>query len=168
MSRSRMIPIAAALVVAWFLTFFSPSAAHAQQGAQDIKRSVLEKDDLSVPGREGLFVQVEFAPGAKEPRHTHPGDLFGYVKEGSLALTQEGKPVAHLKPGDVFFIPAGRIHTGANEGATVAKVLVTFFVEKGKPITSPAQWSAITRGKHFRCRETKPATPEMKRSSESV
>jgi len=61
------------------------------------------------------------------------------VKEGSLALTQEGKPVAHLKMGDVFFIPAGEVHTAANEGTTVARVLVTFFVEKGKPITSPAQ-----------------------------
>src|SRR5450631_2716158 len=138
MSRSRLIAVASAVVIAGFLTLFSASAAHAQQAAQDIKRTVLEKYDLSVPGREGVLAQVEFAPGSKEPRHTHPGDGFGYVMEGSLALSQEGKPVAHLKTGDAFFIPAGVVHTGANEGTEPAKVLVTFIVEKGKPMTSPA------------------------------
>jgi len=134
-----MIRFAAVAVLAGFLTIFSTSTALAQQAAPEIKRSVLEKVDLSVPGREGVLVRVELAPGAKETKHTHPGDLLGYVQEGSSTLYLEGQPAVHLNAGDAFFIPAGRVHAAANEGTAPLKMLVTFVVEKGKPITSPVQ-----------------------------
>jgi quercetin dioxygenase-like cupin family protein len=111
---------------------------HAQQtGAQ---RNILTQQDLSnFPGHEGVVAQVIFAPGAREPRHTHPGDLFGYVQEGSLTVTVEGQAAVTVKPGEVFFVPAGKVHWGVNAAAGTTKVLVTFVVEKGKPLTSPAQ-----------------------------
>jgi hypothetical protein len=31
------------------------------------------------------------------------------------------------------------VHAASNEGTTTVKLLVTFFVEKGKPLTSPVQ-----------------------------
>jgi quercetin dioxygenase-like cupin family protein len=139
MSRSKMIPGVAAVVFAGLLTLFSTTATYAQPGAPGAKRTVLEKQDLSVPGREGVLVQVELAPGAHEPKHTHPGDLFAYVQEGNATLVQEGKPAVHLKPGESFFVAAGTVHAASNEGTTAVKLLVTFFVEKGKPLTSPIQ-----------------------------
>ena len=139
MIRFRTIPAVAGVVFAGFLTLFSLSAASAQQAAPGAKRTVLQKQDLSVPGREGVLVQTELAPGAKEPKHTHPGDLFGYVQEGDATLIQEGKSAVHLKAGESFFIPAGTVHGASNEGTTTVKLLVTFFVEKGKPLTSPVQ-----------------------------
>jgi quercetin dioxygenase-like cupin family protein len=39
----------------------------------------------------------------------------------------------------VFSVPAGRVHSAANEGTTPMKLLVSFIVEKGKPLTSPVQ-----------------------------
>ncbi len=139
MVRSRMLRVVSAVVFAGFLTFFSTSMAHAQQSAPGAKRTVLEKQDLSVPGYEGVLVRTELAPGAHEPKHTHPGDFFAYVLEGTITLFQEGQPTVQRSAGDVFFVPAGRVHGASNEGTTTAKLLVTFFVEKGKPLTSPVK-----------------------------
>jgi len=104
------------------------------------KRNIIMKQDLSnFPAHEGVVAQVELAPGAQEPKHTHPGDIFGYVQEGTLSLSIEGKGTASVKPGEVFFVPAGKLHWGKNEGTTPIKILATFVVEKGKPLTSYAQ-----------------------------
>jgi quercetin dioxygenase-like cupin family protein len=111
---------------------------HGQQ-VGEIKRTVLMKQEiLSVPDHEGLLVQVEFAPGAREPKHTHPGDVFAYVEEGTLTQNLEGTPAVTVKPGETFFVPAGKVHWGENVGKTPVKVLATFVVEKGKPLSSPA------------------------------
>jgi quercetin dioxygenase-like cupin family protein len=135
MSRSRMIPV----VFAGLLTLFCTPVTFAQQATPSAKRTVLEKHDLSVPGREGVLVQTVLEPGAKEPKHTHPGDIFAYVQEGTITLTQDGQPTVRKKAGEVFFVPAGAVHGASNEGTTPAKLLVTFFVEKGKPLTTPVQ-----------------------------
>jgi len=139
MSRSRIIALAATVLFAGILLEFGASMAHAQQSTPGAKRTVLERHDLSVPGREGVLVQTELDPGAREPKHTHPGDFFAYVQEGTITLFQEGQPTQHLNPGGVFFVPAGVVHAASNEGTTPVKLLVTFFVEKGKPLTTPVQ-----------------------------
>ena len=139
MSNFRVILAMAGVALAGSLTLFSLPAAHAQQATPGAKRTVLQKQDLSVPGREGVLVQTELAPGDKEPKHTHPGDVFGYVLEGNPTLMKEGQPVVHLKAGESFFVPAGTVHGASNEGTTTVKLLVTFFVEKGKALTSPIQ-----------------------------
>jgi quercetin dioxygenase-like cupin family protein len=110
---------------------------YAQPGAPT--RNVLTKQDLTgLPGREGVVAKVEFAPGAKETKHTHPGDVFVYVQEGSLVVNIEGQPTITVKAGEVFFVPAGKVHWGENTGTTTAKTVATFVVEKGKPLASPA------------------------------
>lgn len=133
MNRLKSVAVVAAVVLVTCVLVL-----HAQQaGAQ---RNILTKHDLSsFPGHEGVVAQVIFAPGAREPRHTHPGDYFCYVQEGSLTLTVEGQAAVTVKPGEVFFVPAGKVHWGENAAAGTTKLLVTFVVEKGKPLTSPAQ-----------------------------
>ncbi len=138
MNRAKLIAVVAAVVITSFVALSYASGVPAQQPGA--KRTVLTKQDLSgIPGREGLLVQVELAPGAKEPRHTHPGDLFAYVQEGTITLTIEGKPTATVKQGEVFVVPAGAVHSGENTGKTPVKLLATFVVEKGKPLTTPVQ-----------------------------
>ncbi|HKF23632.1 MAG TPA: cupin domain-containing protein [Candidatus Angelobacter sp.] len=110
---------------------------HAQQDAP--KRNIITKQDLTgFAGHEGVVALVEFAPGAQEPKHTHPGDVFGYVQEGTLKLHVEGRPDTTVKQGEVFFVPAGKVHWAVNEGTTPVKTVATFVVEKGKPLASPA------------------------------
>lgn len=99
-----------------------------------IKRTDLQRQDLSVPGREVVQVRVELAPGVSFPKHTHPGEEIIYVLEGSLEYQVEGKAPVTIKAGDVLFIPAGIIHAAKNVGSGNGSELATYIVEKGKPL----------------------------------
>jgi quercetin dioxygenase-like cupin family protein len=108
--------------------------AQAQQAG--IKRTDLQRHDLSAPGREAVQVRVDFAPGAAFGKHTHPGEEIIYVLEGVLEYQVDGKPPVTLKAGDVLFIPAGTIHAAKNVGSGPAAELATYVVEKGKPLVT--------------------------------
>jgi len=110
---------------------FAGSAMAQQSG---LKRTDLQKHDLSIPGREMVQVRVEFAPGVLAPKHNHPGEEIVYVLEGLLEYQLEGKPPVTLKAGDVLFIPAGVPHSAKNIGKTNGAELATYIVEKGKPL----------------------------------
>ena len=99
-----------------------------------IRRTDLQRHDLSVAGREVVQVRVDFGPGAAFGRHTHPGEEIAYVIEGSLEYQVEGKPPVTLTAGDVLFIPAGTIHAARNVGKGNGAELATYIVEKGKPL----------------------------------
>ncbi len=133
----KSLKFVAVIVTVTFLAVPCFFVLHAQQPGA--KRNILMKQDLSgFPGHEGVVAQVEFVPGAREPKHTHPGDIFGYVQEGSLTLYIEGQPTATVKTGEVFFVPAGKVHWGENAVTTTTRIVATFVVEKGKPLTSAA------------------------------
>jgi quercetin dioxygenase-like cupin family protein len=102
--------------------------------APGIKRTDLQRHDLSVPGREVVQVRVELAPGVSFPKHTHPGEEIIYVLEGTWEYTVEGKPPVTLRAGEVLFIPAGTIHSAKNVGSGNGAELATYVVEKGKPL----------------------------------
>jgi quercetin dioxygenase-like cupin family protein len=99
-----------------------------------IKRTDLQRHDLSVPGREVVQVRVDFPPGVAFGRHRHPGEEIVYVIEGVLEYEVEGKPAVALKAGEVLFIPAGAIHAAKNVGSGNGAELATYLVEKGKPL----------------------------------
>ena len=107
-------------------------AARAQQSG--IKRTDLQRHDLSAPGREVVQVRVDIAPGAAFGRHSHPGEEIVYVIEGTLEYEVEGKPTVTLKAGEVLFIPAGTVHAAKNVGSVNGAELATYVVEKGKPL----------------------------------
>ena len=139
MNRSKVVPLMLVIAFGAFLLASSVVALYGQEKGE-IKRNVLTKQDLaSVPGHEGVLGQVEIAPGAAEGKHTHPGELFGYVQEGTLTLNIEGKPAKTVKQGESFFIPAEAVHWGENQSQTPVKVLATMVIPKGKPATSPAK-----------------------------
>ena len=123
---------AAVLVVA------SGLLLHGGQAQQGIKRTDLQRHDLSAPGREVIQVRVDFAPGAAFGRHKHPGEEIIYVIEGTLEYEIGGK-VTRVKAGDVLFVPAGTPHTAKNIGSTNAAELATYVVEKGKPLLTPVK-----------------------------
>jgi quercetin dioxygenase-like cupin family protein len=127
--RKMQIMALAALIVGIVL---APHGARAQQPG--IKRTDLQRHDLSVPGREAVQVRVDLAPGVAFGKHTHPGEEIIYVLEGSLEYQIEGKPPITLKAGDVLFIPAGTIHAARNVGSGTGSELATYIVEKGKPL----------------------------------
>ncbi|SRR5579883_274515 len=110
------------------------SASQAQ--AQAFKRTMLQTSPFppGSPYVTALYV-VEINAGAKVPPHTHPGLETLYVLEGELALSVEGQPERQLKTGDSAQVPAGTVHSGA-AGSKPVKVLVTYVVEKDKPLSA--------------------------------
>lgn len=104
-----------------------------------IKRTDLQRHDLSVPGREVVQVRVDFDQGAAFGKHSHPGEEIVNVLEGTLEYEIEGKPSVTLRAGEVLFIPAGTIHAAKNVGRGNASELATYIVEKGKPLITLAK-----------------------------
>ena len=128
MKTTRTIAVAA-LIVGSGLGLHMAVAQQSQ-----IRRTDLQRHDLSVPGREVVQVLVELDPGVAFGRHWHPGEEIVYVVEGLLEYALEGKPPVTLKAGDVLFIPAGMPHAVTNVGSGNAAELATYIVEKGKPL----------------------------------
>jgi quercetin dioxygenase-like cupin family protein len=127
--KTMQIMALAALIAG---TVLAPRGVSAQQPG--VKRTDLQRHDLSVPGREAVQVRVDLAPGVAFGKHTHPGEEIIYVIEGSLEYQIEGKPPVTLKAGDVLFIPAGTVHSARNVGSVTGSELATYIVEKGKPL----------------------------------
>jgi quercetin dioxygenase-like cupin family protein len=134
MANSKLT-LGAAFAVAGAIGAWGISGIDAQPEKPPFTRTLLQKQDLGMPGRAAVVAMVEFLPGAVIGKHTHPGEELGYVIEGNLTLEVEGKPPVALKAGDVYFVEAGRVHAGRN-GGTPGKVLTTYVLEKGKPLAT--------------------------------
>lgn len=128
MKAKPIVPVVA-LIVGMVLAL---QVTLAQQ--QGVKRTDLQRHDLTAPGREVVQVRVDIAPGVSFPRHWHPGEEIIYVIEGSLEYQLDGKPPVTLKAGDVLFVPARAIHTARNTSRANGAELATYVVEKGKPL----------------------------------
>jgi len=59
------------------------------------------------------------------------------VLEGGFELPVEGQPTRMIKAGDGFQVPANTPHAGGKPGTTKSRLLITYVVEKGKPLASP-------------------------------
>jgi quercetin dioxygenase-like cupin family protein len=135
--KNRKIRVMVSLAFALAAGTLGAGVLNAQQPG--FKRVELQRHDIGTPGHEAVQARGELAPGAAAPKHTHPGEEVAYVLEGQVSLEVEGKPPATLQAGDVFFIPAGTVHSAKNVGSTPAKILSTYIVEKGKPLATPVK-----------------------------
>lgn len=111
------------------------AVAQAQQG---VKRTDLQRHDLSIEGRETVQARIDIAAGAEAGWHRHPGEEVIYVIEGALEYQLEGRAPVLLKAGEVLFVPAGVAHKARNPGTTNGAELATYVVEKNKPLVVPA------------------------------
>jgi quercetin dioxygenase-like cupin family protein len=102
--------------------------------SKQLLRSTVSGDSA----RESVLLSIEFAPGATTGRHTHPGDEYAVVLQGTLELWIEGQEPRRVTAGEAYHNPQGVVHETRNAGDSVAKTLATFVVEKGKPRTVPA------------------------------
>jgi quercetin dioxygenase-like cupin family protein len=112
----------------------APTAASATSG---IKRIALQRFDVPGTAYETVIGIAEIAPNTLIGRHTHPGPESGYVIEGGFELLIDGEPPRWLKPGDSYKVPPRVVHD-ARSGAEGAKVIATYVVEKGQPLSASA------------------------------
>jgi quercetin dioxygenase-like cupin family protein len=102
-----------------------------------LKRTILQKTEVPDTKYVTVLVSVEIEPGTVVARHTHPGVESAYVLEGEAELSVQGQPPRKIKAGDGFQIPPETPH-GARNGDKPSKLLVTYVVDKDKPLASPA------------------------------
>jgi quercetin dioxygenase-like cupin family protein len=126
-----------------FIMFFGMLAAGAA-AAQDqpIKRTELLRSDLAdVPGKQTVIYVADVAPAGEGARHTHYGDEYVYILEGTLTIKPDGKDPLTLGKGQAAHIaPADGIHAAMNGSKSEpARLLVILVVEKGKPLAEAAK-----------------------------
>ena len=97
------------------------------------------KEFTDIPGKEGLVITVDFAPGAEDPVHRHDAHAFVYVLEGTIVMQLKGAPAVTLKPGQVFYEGPSDLHiVGKNASDTKpAKILVVLVKNKGVDAVLP-------------------------------
>jgi quercetin dioxygenase-like cupin family protein len=127
-ARSTLVPLMLLLL-----------AAQAQAQAPAIRRTVIQKADVSVPGREAVVARVELDAGGSAGRHSHPGDEISYVLEGEGELRIDGEDPRRVKAGESFVIPAGTVHDALNVGKGTLKLVGVYVVDKGKPLATAAK-----------------------------
>jgi quercetin dioxygenase-like cupin family protein len=104
-----------------------------------LRRTLVEKGDVSVPNHEAVVARVELDPGVIAGKHTHPGDEISYVTEGEGELLVEGEAPRKIKTGDAFVVSAGKVHDAKNTGTVPLKLVGVYVVEKGKPLAAPVK-----------------------------
>ena len=103
-----------------------------------VTRKILSQTDGPAAGYVTMLVEAEIEAGVSVARHTHPGIESAHVLEGGFELPVEGQPTRMLKAGDSVQIPPNTPHAGGKPGTAKTKLIITYVVEKGKPLASPA------------------------------
>ena len=125
------------VAIAVLLTLLGGRADAQNEG---LKRTVLQQAEVTgMPGHQGVLYKVELAPGAAVPKHTHPGDEFVYVAEGSLVIEPDGHPAMTLNAGDSARAPMGLAHSARADPAVPAVLIVFAVTEAGKPLAKAAE-----------------------------
>jgi quercetin dioxygenase-like cupin family protein len=125
-----------AMILAAALLAFPTGDSAGQSEA--LKRTVLQQGELAgMPGHEGVLYKAEFGPGATAPKHTHPGDEFLYIAEGTLIIEPDGQQAITLKAGDTIRMSMGTAHSARNPDPSAPTVVIAFLVtQSGKPLAS--------------------------------
>lgn len=140
MLTRRGFTTVAGCVLCGITSGFAATEASAQGAANSggVTRNILSRKDGPAAGYETVLVEAIIEPGVKVGRHTHPGIESAYVLEGGFELPIEGQQTMMMKPGDAFQIPPGTPHAGGAAAPAKTRLIITYVVEKGKPLASPA------------------------------
>ena len=124
------------------ITEFVATAASAQgtppAATSWVTRIILWHTDGPTPGYVTMLVEATIDAGVPVAAHRPAWIESAYVLEGGFELPIQGQATRMLKPGDGFQIPPDTRHAGGKPGDAKSRILITYVVEKGKPLASPA------------------------------
>ena len=102
---------------------------------------LMGEDLAGLPGKEGVMLTVEYAPGASSGKHRHNAHTFVYVLEGAIVMQVAGGEAVTLGPGQTFYESPDDVHLVSKNASDSqpAKFLVFFVKDKGAPPTVPVQ-----------------------------
>ena len=103
--------------------------------------SLMSKDLKDFPGKEGLMIMVEHAPGGSSAIHRHNARAYVYVLEGSVVQQVKGGKEVTLTPGQTFYEGPDDIHVVDRNASKTqpAKFLVFLIKDKGAPALVPVK-----------------------------
>ena len=130
------------LVAVALVAFALSGAVYAQNAPvspSPVKRTMVGKAEVPGANYEVVTAVVEIAPGFKAGLHTHPGDVFFQVTDGEFWLAIQGQPEKVFKAGEQGLVPSKAVHNEGAQGATAAKLIATYVVEKGQPLVQPVK-----------------------------
>jgi quercetin dioxygenase-like cupin family protein len=122
-----------ATVCATALVLASGAVFAQQPQAPKVTPLMSEAPVTGVPDKVFTLITADWPPGVTTGRHTHPGDEYGTVVEGTLVTRQEGGEWKTVTVGQSYYVPGGVVHETKNEGSAPAKSYNAFITEKGKP-----------------------------------
>jgi quercetin dioxygenase-like cupin family protein len=104
--------------------------------AGTLKRTVVQHEPSSIPGREIVQVLTEIPAGVESGWHTHPGEEVGYIVGGTVEMRVAGAPPLTLHAGDGFLVRPGQAHNALDVGPGTGRMLSTYVVEVGEPLVT--------------------------------
>jgi quercetin dioxygenase-like cupin family protein len=104
--------------------------------AGKLKRTEVQHQPSSIPGREIVQVLTEIPCGVESGWHIHPGEEVGYIVAGTVEMMIEGKPTLTLHAGDGFLMTPRLPHNALDVGPDTGRMLSTYIVEVGQPLAT--------------------------------
>lgn len=98
----------------------------------------------NIPGKSLIVVEVDYAPGAASPSHTHAKSAFiyAYVLEGEIESKVDDGEVRIYKSGESWFESPNARHQISRNASKIkpAKLLAVFVVDSDdKALTTPVK-----------------------------
>ena len=139
MTSTKLVLLLACLATAGLAT--GALATGTLVGSEAKVTTVLSKDLIDIPGKEGLMLTVEYPPGGSDPIHRHNAHAFVYVLEGSIVMQVRGGRETTLTPGQTFYEGPDDVHVvGRNASQTKPAKFVRLLVkDKGAPALVPVR-----------------------------
>jgi quercetin dioxygenase-like cupin family protein len=113
------------------------AAASDAQPSGFVARPMIQSTVEGDASKEAAVLAIAIAPGGTSGRHTHPGDCYGTVVEGTVELRVEGREPRRVTAGEAWHNPRGAVHELRNPADAPARVVNTLVVDKGTPRMQP-------------------------------
>jgi len=112
----------------------TPAAAHATEPGVEVE--TLSQN--TVGGVDYVISRITIDPGAATGWHYHVGEVFGFIKDGTMTHYGAGCAVDGIYPAGAPVkegVGPGFVHNGRNEGATPLVMEVTYINPAGSPLS---------------------------------
>ena len=139
----KRILIATIAAAALLLIPQQPAVTRAQPSAQlppgprTVHQSALEITTPPTP-LDAVQLVLDFPPGAWTPPHSHGGDVLITVLAGTMTVRGSSGDRAY-QTGETWIERPGDVHAAGNDGSVPARLLATFILAEGAPLTTVEQ-----------------------------
>jgi quercetin dioxygenase-like cupin family protein len=143
----KIRPIIAATCTAFAISMASAACAHEGE-AQTVTKN-FEAPIPNIPGKSLIALEVDYAPGAASPSHTHAKSAFiyAYVISGAIESKVNDGETRIYRAGESWSEAPGAIHSISRNASKTepAKLLAAFVLDTDdKTLTTPIKQGPST------------------------